>query len=189
MGGGSQERLESAAKKSWHQGRGLARAPGLLAHALGGHARANSFSCSRFSSLGRFCDLITEHRYQDFGGGFRRPRAPDDLLPYMMVMFLFVNGPRGLYGQARWWWRRRSGLPYDEAEVMTLTLAAMGIRWDLLSEHDKADALGRKLWEEGAIEKWDYEQDVKLYGEKKAKKIKEVKENGDDGYDGGGADY
>ena len=61
--------------------------------------------------------------------------------------------------------------PFDEGEVMWLTKDVMGVRWDLLGEEERKEAFGRELWNEGELEKWDFEQTVKLYGDKKARKL------------------
>jgi len=133
----------------------------------------------------KFCEIIVENTYSDFGGGFRKPKAPDDLLPYMIVKFLVTTLPKN----ARWQYRRMVRSPFDEGEVMWLTKDAMGVRWDLLGEEERKEAFGRELWNEGELEKWDFEQTVKLYGDKKARKLREFKEKGGVIEEQGGGDF
>lgn len=132
-----------------------------------------------------FCNIIAEHVYSDFGGGFRKPKVPDDLLPYILAVFFFATLPKSIYKNARWHYRRSRKLPYDSDEVLWLTTNTMGLRWDLLNEDQKKNCLERKIWEEGALEKWDFEQEVALYGEKKARKMKEWREKKASGEDMG----
>jgi hypothetical protein len=135
-----------------------------------------------------FCGVITEHVYSDFGAGYRKPRVPDDLLPYILSIFFFSSLPKTIYSTARWRYRRHAKMEYDESEVLWLTIDTMGLRWDLLNEDQRKACLERKIWEEGALEKWDFEQNVALYGEKKAKKIREYSQRAENGEDMGG-DY
>ncbi len=136
----------------------------------------------------KFSGIVVEHLYDDFGGGYRKPRAPDDLLPYMVFMALFVNLPKRMTFGARWFYRRHNGMDFDSSEIEYLTKSTLGVRWDILSEAERAEAMELKVWEEGQLEKFEFNCDVRLYGEKKAKKIREFKLRGD-GYDEPNAEW
>ncbi|GMI09155.1 hypothetical protein TrVE_jg12639 [Triparma verrucosa] len=128
-----------------------------------------------------FCPIVVEMSYDDFGGGYRKPKVPDDLFAYMFVVFLFVDFPKWVAFWVRFHYRRLKKIEYDDGEIEYFTKKSMRTRWDILTDEDKVAALKRELWIEENLDTWDYEMDVRLYGQKKANLIRKFKKEGSGG--------
>ncbi|GMH53720.1 hypothetical protein TrRE_jg7335 [Triparma retinervis] len=126
------------------------------------------------ANLSAFAKTIVSHTYDDFGNGFRKPRFPDDVFVYMLGYWLLKTLPSSLAFNARWAARRARKEPYDGEERTWLARAAVGSnRWLLLEEGEREECARRGVWEREELDKFNYEQDVKLYGAKKAKLMRE----------------
>ena len=127
-----------------------------------------------------FAPVVCDFLYDDFGGGFRKARMPDDLFAWILCVWL-AKLPVRVFKDAKWKWRRLQGVPYDQGEILVLTKAALGISWDLISSDEIKEACEAELWTgQDKLDEWQYKQDVKHFGPKRANMLRKVRENGGD---------
>ena len=127
------------------------------------------------ANLSAFAKVIVEHEYQDFGNGFRKPKFPDDVFVYFFGIWVFVTLPKVTIFNIKWAFRRAKKLSYNEEEREWLAKTAVGSnRWLLLDDDERKNCVERGVWEKEELDKFNYEQDVKVYGQKKAKIMRDV---------------
>ena len=101
-----------------------------------------------------FAEHYVRILWDDFGGGFRKPRFPDDVLAYHLVLSPFYLA-KGFFFYATWYSRRLAKADYSVSEIEYLTIGAVGdLRWVIMLDDEKAKAKGMKLWVSENLENW-----------------------------------
>ena len=94
------------------------------------------------TSLEIFIPDLCEFLYDDFGGGFRKAKVPDDLFAWMLC--LWVAGlPRKTGSFLTWHWRRYNKVPYDKDEILYLTSSTLGVAFDVLEKEEVEEVSAR----------------------------------------------
>ena len=140
------------------------------------------------TSLDIFIPDLCEFLYDNFGGGFRKAKVPDDLFAWMLCCWV-AGLPGKLASFLKWHWRRYNKVPYDKDEILHLTKTTLGaIAFDVLGKEEVEEACKARLWEDDEkLAEWQYSQDVRVFGKKRANLMRKVRlgESIDEHEDGG----
>lgn len=95
----------------------------------------------------------------DFGGGYRKPVWPHDLVIVRFCLFPYNFGTSALW-MSKYFFRRIFKKTLNDEELEYRTIAAIGIvAWDAASKEDQEEMKKQELWLPGKLVEWEEYQE------------------------------